>query len=233
MRDRLSSLTEPSGLRLYLDTADQSQWRDWLPTRLFYGVTTNPLLLERSRVPCTLDSLTRLARAAFDLGAHEVQLQTWGATLDDQVKTGHQLAALDPRIVVKVPITRMGTEAAAKLVANHIPVTLTAVYTAHQVLIATALKAAYAAPYLGRISDLGQDGHAELVAMQQAIAGLHSPTRLLVASIRSVDSLAYLAAQGLNTFTISPAIAHALFDVPATQQAAADFERAAHWMLPE
>ncbi|WP_267901108.1 hypothetical protein [Dulcicalothrix desertica] len=31
------------GIRLFLDTADTQQWEHWLPTGLFYGVTTNPM----------------------------------------------------------------------------------------------------------------------------------------------------------------------------------------------
>jgi len=56
-----------------------------------------------------------------------------------------------------------------------------------------------------------------------------SPLRLLVASLRSPDDLARLAAEGLDTFTISPAIAEALFAVPPTEAAAQQFERDALW----
>jgi transaldolase len=48
--------------------------------------------------------------------------------------------------------------------------------------------------------------------------------RLLVASLRCPDDLARLAAEGLNTFTISPAIAEALFAVEPTEAAAIQFE---------
>lgn len=149
------------------------------------------------------------------------------------MKTGLILAEIDERVVVKVPITKVGTEAASKLIAKGIRVTLTGVYAVHQVLIAAALGADYAAPYLGRINDLGCNGREDLVAMQQAIAGVGSTTRILVASIRSVDDIALLATQGLNTFTFSPEIAAAFFDVTATNQAATDFEQAAKRMGAE
>ncbi|MBR8838828.1 MAG: hypothetical protein DSM106950_33700, partial [Stigonema ocellatum SAG 48.90 = DSM 106950] len=106
-------------------------------------------------------------------------------------------------------------------------------YAVHQVLIAAALGADYVAPYLGRINDLGRNGHEDLVAMQRAIAGVGSATRILVASIRSVDDIALLATQGLNTFTFSPLVAAAFFEVTATNQAATDFEQAANRMLAE
>lgn len=226
----LSPMTISTSLRLFLDTADVAQWQTWLPTGIFYGVTTNPLLLERAQVPCTVAQLEAIAHQALTLKAQEVQLQTWGTTTEAMVGLGKTLAAIAPQVVVKVPITQSGTAAAAQLLAAGIRVTLTGVYAVHQVLIAAALGADYAAPYLGRITDLGRDGRADLAAMQRAIAGVGSNTRLLAASIRSVDDLAVLAGQGLDTFTISAAIAAQLFDVPATQQATTDFQRAAQQM---
>lgn len=235
------ALPEPNtqSIRLFLDTADTTQWQNWLPTGLFYGVTTNPLLLEKAQVTCSVEQLKELAKQAFNLGAKEVQLQTWGTSIDALVKTGELLAAISDcsesigkadRIVVKVPTTKIGTEAASGLIAQGIRITLTGVYAVHQVLIAAALGADYAAPYLGRINDLGRNGRDDLVAMQREIAGVGSATRILVASIRSVDDIAFLATQGLDTFTFSPAIAEAFFDVSATNQAATDFEQAARRM---
>jgi transaldolase len=228
------------GIRLFLDTADVSEWKKWLPTGLFYGVTTNPLLLEQAQIPCSIEQLQELAHEAFGLGIHEVHLQTWGSTVATMIKTGALMATdypgrpngtIDKRVVIKVPVTKMGSEVAARLVKKRIRVTLTGVYATHQVLIAAALGTDYAAPYLGRISDLGQNGRAELVAMRQAIVSANSPTRILVASIRSVEDVSFLATQGLNTFTLSPEIAEGFFAVAATNQAALDFERAAQASL--
>ncbi|NEQ50278.1 MAG: transaldolase [Leptolyngbya sp. SIO3F4] len=217
-------------LRLYLDTADVIAWETWLPVGIFYGVTSNPLLLERAHVPCTLDSLTKLASTAFALGAKEVQLQTWGDTKESLVTTGRALAAIEPRIVVKIPITRLGTEAANMLISEGIRVTLTAVYEVPQILIAAALGAEYAAPYLGRINDTGRNGREALTSMQRSLNGVQSSTRILTASIRDIDDMAYLASQGLDTFTLSPRIAEALFSSEQTIEATTAFEQAAKVM---
>jgi transaldolase len=226
------ALPEPNTqkIRLFLDTADTTEWQNWLPTGLFYGVTTNPLLLDKSQVTCSVEQLKDVARQALNLGAKEVQLQTWGTSVDALVKTGELLAGISDCVVVKVPITKIGTEAASELIAQGIRVTLTGVYAVHQVLIAAALGADYAAPYLGRINDLGRNGRDDLVAMHREIVGVGSATRILVASIRSVDDIAFLATQGLDTFTFREAIAEAFFDVTATNQAASDFEQAARRM---
>jgi transaldolase len=232
MQDDLSPATViesdiASDLRLMLDSADERDWEEWLPLGLFYGVTTNPLLLERAQISCEVKALGVLAEKAFSRGVWEIQLQAWGGTVDLYIQTGHHLAEIDPRVVVKIPATKTGTAAAVKLIRAGVRVTLTGVYATPQVLIAAAIGAEYAAPYLGRIHDSGRNGCEDLGLMQRSLNGTHSNTRLLVASIRRTEDIATLAAQGLNTFTFSTAIAQQLFDVPATLNATEAFEAAA------
>lgn len=213
-------------LQLLLDTADPAAWRTWLPSGLFRGVTTNPTLLRRAGQPCSLAGLQSLAAEAFALGARELHLQTWGADVEAHAACGLALAAIDPaRVLVKVPITRSGCQTARQLIEAGVGVTFTACYEVHQVLIAAALGARYVAPYLGRISDSGRDGHAELIAMQRCLDGLGSSTRLLVASLRQPQDLSRLAAAGMGTFTLGPDLAAALFASQASADAAAQFER--------
>ena len=219
-----------STLRLYLDTAELDLWREWMPSGLFYGLTTNPLLLERAQVACNLDTLSEMAHTGFELGAQEIHMQVWGTSAEAMVAVGQQLAAIDARIAVKVPITRVGCVCAQQLIAEGVRVTLTGVYAAYQVLTAITLGADYAAPYLGRMNEAGRDGFDEIVTMHRMTQELGSPLKLLVASLRQVEDVGKLAQYGVNTFTIAPAIATALFGDPLTAQAAADFERAARAM---
>ncbi len=213
-------------LRLYLDTAEVTQWEQWLPTGMFYGVTCNPLLIERAGLSCNPDTLIDLAKK-FEMGVQEVHLQAWGDSLEKLLEVGQTLGTADSRILVKLPATKAGTTAAQVLIRSGIRVTLTAVYAVHQVLIAAAIGASYVAPYLGRINDSGRDGRAEVEAMQRSLYAVRSKTRILTASIRGIEDIAVLAAQGVDTFTFSEVIAQAFFDVPATLEATADFERAA------
>jgi len=213
-------------LRLLLDSADPVAWADWLPSGLFHGVTTNPTLLRRAARPCRLEELERLTCEALDWGMQEIHLQAWGGDAEALTTCGDRLAALAPgRVLVKLPITRAGAEAARRLIATGVPVTFTACYAVPQVLVAAALGARYIAPYLGRIGDLGRDGHADLIAMQQALDGVGATTRLLVASLRHPTDLSQLAAAGVGCFTMAPALAEDLFAIDPTAEAAAQFER--------
>lgn len=223
----------PTGPLLFLDSAEPEAWERLLPMGLFHGVTTNPLLLERSGQACTVENLARLAGRASALGAREIQLQTWGASAAEMIDCGTRLAEvahgkLD--VVIKVPATATGWKVAARLREQGSAVTLTAVYTPGQVLAAAALGAAYAAPYLGRLDDAGQDGAAVLRSMNGTLSGTGADTRLLVASLRSAERVVELAATGFDTFTFGPPVADELLAESLTDTAAADFQRAAEAM---
>eukprot|EP00873_Tetraselmis_striata_P044508 jgi/Tetstr1/464772/TSEL_009518.t1 len=220
-------------LRLYIDSADQRDWEELWSSGIFYGMTTNPVLLERAKVGCNLQTVKQLASAAFDLGAEEFQIQTWGDTLEEVVSNAQEIRSHDPRIVVKVPITMEGLSAAKQLTSQGARVTMTGVYTAHQALSAVAVNAEYAAPYLGRICNMSskEEGMAQCIRMQRiSDTAARSRMRILVASIKDADDMATLAEQGLDTFTFSPGVARQMLHVDDTIQAASDFDGAAKRM---
>lgn len=213
--------------RLFLDSANQKEWEKWVETGLFYGFTTNPTILKRDNVACTAPSMRQLARHAFELDAGELHLQAWGSTMADLYSCALDLYELDSRIVVKLPMTLEGIKASRRLVDDGVPVTFTGVYSAHQAVTALAAGASYIAPYLGRMNDAGKNGIQEIACMQSILdmqTSYDGEVRLLVASIRSADEIAVLAAEGCNTFTISPAVAEQLVSEPLTLAAAEVFE---------
>ncbi|MBK9472784.1 MAG: transaldolase [bacterium] len=218
------------GPRLFLDTADTGAWERLLPTGIFHGVTTNPLLLERAHLSCEVAVLADLARRAAALGAREIHLQTWGDDAAALEQTGLRIAEATTgglTVLVKVPATAAGFRATARLRAAGLAVTLTAVYNAGQVLAAAAAGAAYAAPYLGRLDDAGRDGRKVVLAMQAVSRSTGTDMRLLVASLRGPERVIELARLGLDTFTFGPEVADALLHDELTDAAAAAFAKSA------
>lgn len=221
---------DDAGPRLFLDSADAAAWERLLPTGIFHGVTTNPLLLARAGLPCDVPTLAGLARRATALGAREVHLQTWGDDAPAMAANGRELAAASAggaTVLVKVPATGDGFAAAARLRDAGLGVTMTAVYDPGQVLAAAALGAAYAAPYLGRLDDAGRDGRKVLLAMLAILRGTGARTRLLAASLRGAERVVELARAGVDTFTLGPEVADALLRDDLADAAAAEFARAA------
>jgi len=219
-------MTHRSDLRLYIDSVDLKDWDRYLSTGLFFGVTTNPKLLAMSGIHFEIDRLKELAESAFDQGANEIHLQVWGRETRKMLEIGRSLAEIDPRVMVKVPITQPGILCVSELINEGANITLTAVHSASQALIASAVGAKYAAPYLGRMNDGGLNGLDEITSMSRIISELGSPLRLLVASIRDVNDLVTLAERGLNTFTLLPSLIDDLLENDLTNQAAESFESA-------
>lgn len=216
-----------SGFRLFLDSADPGAWARWLPTRLFHGVTTNPTILERAGRSSGPHELAALATACLAYPIEELHVQCSGSDAATLVATGRAIAALDRRIVVKVPLTYDGVLAVAQLHACGIRTTITAVHAEHQAVTAAAAGAAYVAPYFGRIGDGGGDGRAAITAMLATLRTGGNATRLLVASVRGAQEVAWLAAAGCDTMTFGPQVAEELFADARTAAAVDAFETSA------
>lgn len=229
-------------MKLYVDSADLSIITPLLGTGAFYGVTTNPLLLRDAGV--TPSALPDFVARVTDLGAREVFLQSWGEDASDLFLRGRRLSLAGSDVVVKLPATKVGFRAAAKLVDEGIPTCITAVFASPQAILAASLGAAYVAPYLGRMNDAGRNGHAVIAEMAEALErtrpvgtgtapverswGPRSrPTAILAASIRGADDVVQLARNGVSHITLSPAVAEALFADPLTEAATRAFEAAA------
>jgi transaldolase len=207
-------------IRLYLDTAARAAAEPLLATGLFAGLTTNPTILRRAGL--TVAAIPEVYRWATAAGAAEVFFQSWG---DDLVGTGRELRELGKEVVVKVVASLPGAAACAALAADGIPTLLTAVYAPGQAMIAAAAGATYVAPYLGRMNDAGRDGLADVLAMQEILAG--TETKILLASIREVPSMVALARRGVECFTFAPEVAQQFFADELTAQAVREFDAAA------
>ncbi len=207
---------------LYLDSGNLTELKACLPHPAVYGVTTNPTLLKRAEV--TPAALPALFENILALGVHKVQAQVLATGFDATVLSAR--AILDyvdrRRMVVKIPATREGFRAGAKLISDGLQVTFTAVYGLEQVLFAAEMGAAYAAPYLGRLNDSGVDGLALIARMQAMVDRARengSKMRLLVASIRSRDAFLSLVELGVGAVTVPPKLFGELLDHPATIEA--------------
>ncbi len=215
---------ESKRLKLLIDTPKIQEWERLLPSGLFYGVTTNPKLLAQAEEPCTLANIQRLAQAAFQMGVDEIHLQVWGMDAQSMINIGRQLAAIDPRVMVKVPATRPGYQATRILVSEGVNVTLTAMHSAAQALAAIALGARYAVPYLGRMLDADPNALNEVIDMQEILDHHPGRTQILLASIRQIEHIVVLARRGVSVFTLLPPLADQLIDNFLSQRAAEEFE---------
>jgi TalC/MipB family fructose-6-phosphate aldolase len=210
-------------MNVFVDTAVRDDAAALLRSGVFAGVTTNPTLLRRAGL--SRADIPDLHRDLLAAGAGTVFLQATGPDAVALATDGRDLAALGDSVVVKVPCTSAGLEAATALRRDGVPVLLTAVYSAAQALLAQQVGAAWIAPYVGRMTDAGRDGIAETLAIQQICA--RSGVTVLAASLRSLADVATLAANGVGAFALAPGLARRLVDDDLSVAAAVEFERAA------
>lgn len=215
-------------MRLYLDTADSSAWRELMPMGIFYGITTNPLLTARAGLLYREISWKDLAQTAADLGAKEFHAQVYGH-MDQSLKFAEQIYEIGQSVgiecVVKIPLSFHGIRIAPKIKRMGGKILLTACYDAKQMITATALEAHYIAPYFGRMKEAGIDAMAHLRAMKEM--SQNGNCRTLVASLRSAQQMVEIAQLGHDCFTISPTVARDLFQSDLTDVAVANFEKSA------
>jgi transaldolase len=141
------------------------------------------------------------------------------------VSDGRWLHELDPvRVLVKVPATLDGFAAASRLAAAGVRITVTAVYAPRQLLLAEAVGARYAAVYMGRMRDAGEDAQAVIGAMLEVTRAQQMAVRLLVASVRTPEDVEALAALGAPCATLPPDLFLALPVVEATLEATRVFQ---------
>jgi transaldolase len=209
---------------LYLDSADLTELQACLPHPAVHGVTTNPTLLQRAGIGRA--EVPGLLKRCIELGARQVQAQVYSSEVDAMLEDAQALLPQfdSGQLVIKIPATRQGLDAGARLIAQGVSVTFTAVYAPEQAHFAAQLGAAYAAPYLGRLDDSGINGLALIGQMQSLVARRPSSgTRLLVASIRSREAYLSLLGLGVGAITIPPRLFAELLDHPATLAAERGF----------
>lgn len=208
-------------MRLYVDTADADTITEAAATGFVFGVTTNPTLLRRAGL--RRGDLPPLVRTAVSAGLHEIHLQVFSDDATAMIADARALYALEPRhVVVKIPATAAGFRA-ANVLREEMPITITAVYAVRQVVLAGVVGARYAAVYLGRLRDAGQDAAAVLHDMLAAVRAQQMDVQLLVASVRTVEDVERLAQLGIPAVTLPPPILWGLPDADGTAQAVQGF----------
>jgi transaldolase len=223
-------------VKIYLDSAQVASWVLPAGCPPVCGVTTNPTLVFQAGLPVTLATYLHLLQAAADHGLAELMLQLpspdakqaaeWQSAL--QAKA----AALKVALTIKLPCHTDWLPCINAMQAAKQPVLLTGLSNPVQLLWAQSLKAAYVAPYIGRLATDGRDVWA---LMEACVAVQANGPALLAASIKSPDVLAKLIACGAAAATLPPASLMAWVGDALTNSAMAQFERdiaASHALSP-
>ncbi|MEQ9567001.1 MAG: transaldolase family protein, partial [Pseudomonadales bacterium] len=115
---------------------------------------------------------------------NNVSAEVIATDFDGIISEGMELAKIDDKIVVKVPMIKEGVKAIKKFSSEGIRTNCTLVFSPGQAILAAKAGASYLSPFLGRLDEISQDG-LDFIAQTRLIYDNYGfETEILAASIR-------------------------------------------------
>jgi transaldolase len=198
-------------MKLFADTGSIKEIEAIASLGILDGVTTNPSLLAKE----SGDFRANLKRIC-DIVKGPVSGEVTATDFAGMMREGHDIATIDPHMVVKVPLTRDGIKACKALSGERIPVNVTLVFSAAQALLAAKAGATFVSPFVGRLDDIASGG----MDLIRDIVGIYDnyefTTEVLVASCRHPMHIVEAARMGADICTCPPAVIDQLYNHPLT-----------------
>ena len=194
-------------MKIFLDTADVETLKNLVPSGLIDGVTTNPSLIRKAGEN-PLDIYTEIA----DLGVKDISMEVYG---DAQQMYDDALFLSDtfgPVTTIKLPMTHDGLQVCRELNKEKIRTNVTLIFTIPQAILAAKAGATYISPFVGRLDDQQVAG----LEVVRGISGLYAmkgvQTKILAASIRTVQRAVRSFYNGADIVTMPPKVFTQMFD---------------------
>jgi len=205
-------------MELFIDTAEIEEIKSLNITGLIDGVTTNPSLIAKSG----RNIVETIAEICSEVSG-PVSAEVTATDFDTMIKEGRKLSAIADNVAIKVPLTFDGLRACKVFSEDGIMVNVTLCFSAAQAILAAKSGASFISPFIGRLDDIGSDGMS-LISEITEIYEIHGfETKVLAASIRSVQDIINVAKLGADVATIPPKFLKAMYNHPLTDKGLADF----------
>lgn len=209
-------------MKFFIDTANLSQIQEAHDMGILDGVTTNPSLMAKEGITGDTNVLAHY-KAICNIVDDNVSAEVIATTFDEMVKEGETLAALNPKIVVKVPMIKDGVKAIKYFSSKGIKTNCTLIFSAGQALLAAKAGATYVSPFLGRLDDISTDGLKLIEEIRLIFDNYNYPTKILAASIRGPLHIVACAKLGADVITAPLSAITSLLKHPLTDSGLATF----------
>jgi TalC/MipB family fructose-6-phosphate aldolase len=211
-------------MALFVDSARLDDVRQVCRDLPVHGITTNPTIVLAAVDGGQKLSMEELAAQLLGCCDGPVFLQPVAESADELKTLASQYRAIDPaRVVLKLPMTTDGLSVGKALAADGARIAYTAVYTLPQAYAGLLAGAEWIIPYFGRLRRAGLDACARIGEMARLLHVQKSPTRLLVASLKSPNDIIEATLSGADDITAQPDVIRELLQSPLTDDAIATF----------
>jgi transaldolase len=202
-------------MKFFIDTANLNEIKEAYDLGVLDGVTTNPSLMAKEGIKGASNILAHY-KAICSIVDNNVSAEVIATDFDTIIKEGKELAKIDDKIVVKVPMIKDGVKAIKKFSSEGIRTNCTLVFSPGQALLAAKAGASYMSPFIGRLDDIAQDG-LELIAQIRLIYDNYGfDTEILAASVRHTIHLIKCAEIGADVVTCPLNVITSLLKHPLT-----------------
>ncbi len=210
-------------MRILLDTANLDDIRYFNTYFPIEGVTTNPTILAKEGG----DVVAQLKAIREIIGDDkELHVQVTEKDFDSIIKEARAIVdLLGINTFVKIPVTDTGLRVTKYLSDRGIGVTVTAVLTAAQAMLASNAGASYVAPYISRSENLCADGVGTVADIAKIFDVSGANTQILAASFKTAKEVLDVAVVGCHSATIGSSIMKMLLSHTTTDTSIAGFER--------
>jgi len=198
-------------MKLFIDSGNIKDIETLAALGIIDGVTTNPSLLSKEPGDYR-QNLKRICEIVNGPVSGEVVATDYAG----MIREGHDIAKIDERMIVKVPLTRDGIRACKTLSGEKIRVNVTLVFSPAQALLAAKAGATYVSPFVGRLDDIASNGMGVVKEIVEIYDNYGYKTEVLVASCRHPMHIVEAARMGADICTCPPAVIDALFNHPLT-----------------
>src|SRR5437879_1845198 len=147
------------------------------------------------------DKIIAHYKAICNIVDNNVSAEVIATDFDNIIAEGKELAKIDDKIVVKVPMIKEGVKAIKKFTSEGIRTNCTLVFSAGQALLAAKAGATYVSPFIGRLDDVSTDGVQLIEQIVHIYRTYNYKTQVLAASIRHPMHIIQCAEAGADVAT--------------------------------
>ena len=184
----------------FLDSTDFEEIKRLNQTGIIDGLTTNPSLIYKAKTP--FDQLINNLCSEIK---GPVSVETVAENSEQMINEGIKISKMATNIVVKLPMTWEGIKACKQLSEMSIKTNVTLCFSSSQAILAAKAGATYISPFIGRLDDIGQNGVNLIRDIKKVFSNYTNfKTKILAASVRSIEHVTEVAKAGADISTIPP-----------------------------
>lgn len=209
-------------MKFFIDTANLKEIQEAQDLGVLDGVTTNPSLMAKEGISGK-NNVLKHYKAICDIVEGDVSAEVIATDFEGMIREGEELAELDEKIVVKIPMIKDGVKALKYFSEKGIKTNCTLIFSAGQALLAAKAGASYVSPFIGRLDDISFDGIQLIEQIRTIYDNYGFDTEILAASVRNPIHIIRCAEIGSDVMTGPLSAMLALLNHPLTDSGLAKF----------